>query len=69
MLLGGCCDSFACCFKIGKEDDSVDFAGFDQRSDTRPDDTAFVVAFKECVLAIEINRPVEISNLLYSISM
>lgn len=46
------CDSGECCFDISKWFDIVDFAGFDQRSDAPPSDTAFVVTCKERVLAI-----------------
>lgn len=54
------CDGDQCCLEISKGFCIVDFAAFDQRSDTSPSDAAFVVACKERVLAIESDRPDEL---------
>ena len=43
--------------EVGEGLDAVDFAGFDQRSDTPPGDATFVVTGEEGIFAIERQFP------------
>src|SRR5690606_27768717 len=56
------CDGGQCSLEIGKRFGTVDFAGFNQRSDAPPSNAAFIVTCKECVLAIESDGADEIFN-------
>ena len=56
VTVGDRCES---CLEVGEGFDAVDLAGFDQRGNARSGVTVFVIARKQCILAIAGSDPPE----------